>query len=550
MLLSLSIKNVVLIDKLELDFANGLNVFTGETGAGKSILLDSLALTLGERAESSLVRNGEKSLQVVSVFDISGNEAAKAILRGLEIDVDDELFLKRTVSVDGKSRAYVNDVPVTVNALKQLADVLVEIHGQFMTHGLLDNKTHIAVLDEYGGYDISFVKGAFTVYSNAKKEYDAAIADFNRLKADEDYLKHNWEELKNFKMKDGEYQELAEKIALATNAEKIYQSVNTAYECLNSSDVIHSVRAAHNALSKIDSSVADKYGKYIETLDRLEIDLKEIIMDLSSELCDLDINPADIDEMQERFFAFKSLAKKHGVLPEDLPAVLDALQEQVDKIDLGNDYIVSLERKVENARLDYMAKARDLSEKRKKAAAALDKSVMAEFPDLKLNGAKFKTEVVAGSDMKEDGIDTVKFKVLTNAGGVFEDLAKTASGGELSRFMLALKVNLVGGCDTIIFDEVDAGIGGATANAVGSRLQSLGTDKQVLVVTHSPQVASFGANHFKVRKFTKDMNTYTTVENLSADDRIDEIARMLSGKSITDASRRAAKQMVEDNERA
>ena len=550
MLLSLNIRNVVLIDKLQLDFANGLSVFTGETGAGKSILLDSLALTLGERAESSLVRNGEKSLQVISVFDISNNEAAKTILRGFEIDADDELFLKRTVTADGKSRAYVNDVPVTVNALKQLAGVLVEIHGQFMTHGLLDNKTHIEVLDEYGGYDLSPVRRAFAAYCDAKKEYDTAIADFDRLKADEDYLKHNWEELKNFKIKDGEYSELAEKIALAANAEKIYQSVNTAYSCLNSNDVIHAVRAAHNALSRIDSSVTGKYEKYIETLDRLEIDLKEITMDLSGELCDLDINPADIDMMQERFFAFKALAKKHGVEPEDLPTVLDKLQKQIDKIDLGNDYIVSLERKVENARLDYMTKAREISEKRKRAAAALDKSVMGEFPDLKLNGAKFKTEIVAGGDMKENGIDTVRFKVITNAGGVFEDLAKTASGGELSRFMLALKVNLVGGCDTIIFDEVDAGIGGATANAVGSRLQSLGANKQVLVVTHSPQVASFGSSHFKVKKFTKDMNTYTTVDILSADERIDEIARMLSGKSITEASRKAAKQMVEDNERA
>ena len=550
MLLSLNIKNVVLIDKLQLDFTNGLSVFTGETGAGKSILLDSLALTLGERAESSLVRNGEKSLQVISVFDIADNDAAKAILAEYEIDADEELFLKRTVSSDGKSRAYVNDIPVTVNVLKRLADVLVEIHGQFMTHGLLDSKTHISVLDEYGGYDLAPVRNAFFAYRDAKKDYEAAVADFDRLKSDEDYLKHNLEELINFKIADGEYSELAEKIALASNAEKIYQSVNTAYECLNSNDVIHSIRAAHNALSKIDTDVADRYGKYIETLDRLEIDLKELTMDLSSELRDLEINPADIDMMQERFFAFKTLAKKHGVSPEDLSSVTDKLQSQVDKIDLGGDYIVSLERKVENARLDYMSKARELSQKRKKAAAALDKSVMGEFPDLKLNGAKFKTEVITDSDIKEDGIDTVKFKVITNAGGVFEDLAKIASGGELSRFMLALKVNIVGGCDTIIFDEVDAGIGGATASAVGSRLQSLGKNKQVLVVTHSPQVASFGSSHFKVKKFTKDMNTYTTVENLSADERIDEIARMLSGKSITDASRKAAKQMVEDNERA
>ncbi|OPZ77941.1 MAG: DNA repair protein RecN [Alphaproteobacteria bacterium ADurb.Bin438] len=498
-----------------------------------------------------MVRVGEKQLQVVATFDLSEDNKVFEVLKELEIETENnQVILKRIVTAEGKSKAFVNDVPVTLNAIKRLNEFLVEIHGQFGTHGLLDNKTHIHVLDEFGGYDLSKLKSSYNEYIALNKEYERSVNELEKLKLDEEYLKHNLDELLAFKIGENEYQELSEKVALASNYEKIFKSLSSAFENLNSQDICGALRNAKSSFDKIYDVTNGKYQPYCDILERVEIEIKELINDVESEVYNQDVNPNQLDSMQERLFAFKSLAKKHRVLPEELHNLIDELKSKIAKIDYGYDNIILIKQKLEKARLNYLENARDINKKRIEAGIELDKAVMSELPALKLGNAKFKTEVMNCEDFKDNGMNTVKFKVITNAGGDFEELSKIASGGELARFMLALKVNLSNGAESLVFDEVDSGIGGATASAVGQRLQRLGVKKQVLVVTHSPQVASFGSSHFMVKKYEKEGKTFTTVNKLDDDLRIKEIARMLAGETITTASIEAAKQLVSDNERA
>ena len=554
MLQSLSIHNVVLIDKLALSFDKALSVFTGETGAGKSILLDALSLALGGRADTNLVRHGQDNLSVTAEFTITETHPAYKLLQENELDTDTTLILRRTLTKDGKSKAFINDTPISVGLLKQFGDTLVEIHGQFATHGLLNPNTHLSVLDKYGKLqkDTEECKSFYEEWKNAQKAVNEALKILEKAKNDEDFLSHAVKELDAFNPKVGEENELAEKRISLMNAEKITQSLNTAYQILaigNGSSIQSQLSTALRELEKASRFIPNKFEGIIADLDAVAEGLSVASDELENIASSFEDPAQELERIDERFFALKDLARKYHVEADDLPAILSDFEEKLSLIDKGEDELIILKKSEENARLRFIQKASELSKKRHLVAEKLDNAVSKELPALKLEKARFITAV---EDLNEDkytadGMNQVTFCISTNGNTPPAPLNKIASGGELARFMLALKVNLAGveDVETLIFDEVDSGIGGATASAVGERLARLGKERQVLVVTHSPQVAAFGQTHLKVSKSSEKDTVLTTVFALKEEERLEEIARMLSGAQITEAARIAARTLWE-----
>lgn len=552
MLTALSIRNVVLIDKLDLDFRSGLSVLTGETGAGKSILLDSLGLVLGNRAETSLIRQGEDKLSVSAVFDI---DIQKSPLSGLfeeyELESGEELVVKRTLGRDGKGKIFVNDQPVSAKLLKEIGRYLVEIHGQFDNQGLLNPANHRDVLDAFGGYKKASEKtrAAYRAFREAEKARVEAENNIAKAKSDEDALRHWVDELEKINTFPGEEEELSRKRLEMMNAEKLIESLNYAYEALSGgNDIVSSIRQAQSAMDKASRLVDGKYDDIINMLDQTLINAEEAVNEIEAASSNISLNSGELENIEERLFALRSLARKHQVGVDELSDVLTRFRARLNSIELGEDGIKELCQKEDEARREYVQTAGDLSSLRKAAALQLDAKVMAELAPLKMEKAKFVTMVdqLEESGWNENGFDNVYFTVATNPNSPQGPLNKIASGGELARFMLALKVNLAKSSSvfSMIFDEVDAGVGGATAKAVGERLARLAKDVQVLVVTHSPQVAACGNNHFKVEKNTVENVTTTTVRELSGNERQEEIARMLAGETITDEARAAAKVLL------
>ena len=551
MLKTLSVRDVVLIDKLNLDFSDGLSVFSGETGAGKSILLDSLGLLLGNRAETGLIRTGAEKLSVSGVFEIKDkNNPFFALCKENELDVDDEIIIKRILSRDGKGKIFLNDQPITARLLKELGACLVEIHGQFDNQGLLNPATHLTVLDLYGGYvkNLEQTAATYQKYKTLQKQLMAAEQAYADAAKEEDNLRHWADELEKAKIKPGEEDELNRKRTELMHAEKLIENLNLAYNSLQGRDISNLIRKAQSALEKVNHLTENRFADIGEALDTALIQLDEAVSRIEEASSEINLNANEADAVEERLFALKALARKHACTIDSLPEVLKDFKNRLTALDKGGENIADLRRAVAAARREYMTQAEELSKLRTRTAATLDKAVMKELPPLKMERAVFATEItqLPENEWSGKGFDKVNFTVSTNPNSPRGALNKIASGGELSRFMLALKVNLSqkSSVETLIFDEVDAGIGGATAQAVGERLARLAGKVQVLVVTHSPQVASFSRRHFMVSKTTVDNVTTTKVHQLSAAEKKEEIARMLSGENITDEARAAADVLI------
>lgn len=551
MLKSLSIRNVVLIDKLDLDFQNGFSVLSGETGAGKSILLDSVGLLLGKRAEIGMIRNGCDKLSVCGSFEIADKKGELAALCAeYDLDFDHEIIIKRTLNQDGKGKIFFNDQPITQKLLKEIGSYLVEIHGQFDNQGLLNPATHLSVLDNYGAYPekITAMKAAFAVYKKAKDNRVNAEEKIVQAKADEENLRHWVDEFQKMQPRKNELEELEEKRRQMMNAEKILENLDSAYKAMNQGGVQSAIRQAQTAISRVNALLNGKFDNIYALLDTALVNADEAGEEIENASNEISLNQNELDAVEERLFALKALARKHNTTVEELPLVWQQMEESLRNLERGEDDIENLRKLEEIAYKDYVKTATEVSQARLAAALRLDGKIQAELPDLKMEKARFMTQISTKPENQwnENGRDDVCFMVSTNPNTPYGSISKIASGGELARFMLALKVNLAqtSQVETMIFDEVDTGIGGATAQAVGEKLAKLGEQVQVLVVTHSPQVAAQSKYHYKVEKTTVDNVTTTSLRELSAAEKTEEVARMLSGEHITNEARAAAKVLI------
>lgn len=552
MLRSLNISNVVLIDRLDIDFQAGFGVLTGETGAGKSILLDSLGLVLGKRAETSLIRKGAEKLSVTAVFDNIADKELHNLLQENDIELDgNELMIKRTLNTSGVGKIFVNDQPISAKLLKEIGKYLVEIHGQFDNQGLLNPSNHLSILDNFGGYEnlLANCAKAHKEYKEIIKRINDAERDILKAKEDEENLIHWIKELETLAPKSGEMTELQTRRQEMMSAEKIIENLNYAYASLTQGrDVASAIRSAQSGISKANNYVFGKYDEIYSALDRALIEITDVVDQIESLSSDIGLNASEQESIESRIFALKDVARKHGCTVDDLPETLDKFKSMLNSIEKGEDILFDLRKEEQVKRLAYIESANILHKTRTETAKKFDNLVMNELPPLKMEKAKFVTEIKQkGEDSwSEKGFDDVCFTVATNPNSPQGPINKIASGGELSRFMLALKVNLASSANipTMIFDEVDAGIGGAVAQAVGERLSRLGKDVQVLVVTHAPQVAALGNYHFKVTKTTTDNITTTDICALGNTERKEEIARMLAGEVITDEARAAAVKLM------
>ncbi|MBC8270312.1 MAG: DNA repair protein RecN [Rhodospirillaceae bacterium] len=553
MLQSLSIANVVLIERLELTFEAGLGVLTGETGAGKSILLDALGLALGMRAETRLVRHGAKQAVVSATFDLKSDNSLDALLdeHGLAAD-EDLLILRRVLGADGRSRAFVNDQPVSVTLLKLLGETLVEVHGQFESQRLLSPANHRGLLDSYGG-----LKGVIGEVSNLWRQWRAAIEahaqaenEMAAARRDQDFLVHAIGELGDLDPKAGEDQALAAKRTMMMHGEHLIDAMNKALGELNRSDgPEEGLRTVAHRLEQVADKANGRLDEAIATLDRAAIEAAEGQALLEKASSEIDLDPQKLEAVEERLFALRAQARKHNVEVDDLADLLARMQGQLAAVEDGGARLVQLKKAEQDARDAYETAARSLSKSRTKAADQIDKAVGQELAPLKMEKAVFVTCIEEQEEAAwgEHGCDKVIFEVSTNPGSPAGPLNRIASGGELSRFMLALKAVLASSdkIPTIIFDEVDAGIGGAVAAAVGERLSTLSEGAQVLVVTHSPQVASRGAYHWRVSKSGDAGQVRTAIETLTSDARKEELARMLAGAEVTEEARAAADSLLQ-----
>jgi DNA repair protein RecN (Recombination protein N) len=553
MLLSLAIRDVVLIDRLTLDFAAGLSVLTGETGAGKSILLDALGLALGARAEARLLRQGAEQATVSATFDPAPDHAARRLLR--EQALEDEagpLVLRRQFGVDGRSRAFVNDQPVTVALLRQLGDLLVEVQGQFESRGLLDAATHRRLLDAFGGLEsqAEALQALWRQRQSAAEAVRQAEAALAAARADESYLRHALEELEALAPQAGEEASLAEERQLLLNTGRILEALQETKAALAGRGGAEAALAqGRRALQRIADKAGSRVVPLTEALQRSAAEVEEAGRLIDALVADIELDPGRLERVEERFFALKDLARKHATDVDGLAAHRQALAERLAALDDGAEHLLALRRAAAETEALFRTAAEALSVARRKAALRLDRAVNVELPPLKLEKARFVTslEPLPPEAWGAEGAERLRFLVATNPGSEPGPLDKIASGGELARFLLALKVVLAGlsPVPTLIFDEVDAGVGGATAAAVGERLARLAGERQVLVVTHSPQVAARGRHHWLVAKAVERDRAVTRVAALDAAARREEVARMLAGAEITEEARRAAARLLE-----
>jgi len=553
MLVQLSIRNIVLIEALDLEFARGLTVLTGETGAGKSILLDSLGLATGARADNGLIRAGSDKASVSAVFMLADDHPVAALLEEQDIPFEGEIILRRQLSADGRGRAFINDAPVSARLLGDVGELVLEIHGQHDERGLLDARGHMALLDRYAGLEktLQHVGKLYEVWQAATKARDAFAAKLADAAAEREYLTHVLDELERLAPMEGEEQELAARRQFMMNAEKIGSDLSDAVGLLGSQagepvearlgSVSRLIERASSKTGGSFDAVADRFAKLLD-------DLADATMELEHVLRGLDYDPAELERTEERLFALRAAARKHKVQADELPALVNKWRAALTEIDEGDDRLAGLRKAADDALAEFDKAVKQLSDKRQKAAAKLDTAVMTELGPLKLDKAIFKTrvDVLPVEQAGRYGCDQVSFEVATNPGTAPGPLIKIASGGELARFILALKVALAGtgSAGTLIFDEVDRGVGGATAAAVGKRLAALTEQAQVLVVTHSPQVAALGDAHFAISKVQKKDDTISDVSMLDPFMRSEEIARMLSGAEVTDEARAAAAQLL------
>ncbi len=547
MLRALDIRDMLIIDRLELTFQPGLNVLTGETGAGKSILLDSLGFVLGWRGRAELVRSGADQGEVQAVFDLSPGHPARAVLQDAGLPEEDELILRRINTADGRKTAWVNDRRCSGEVLRRLSETLLELHGQHDDRGLLDPKGHRDLLDEFGGLagKRDKVRDAWRAVARGRKSLNEAQAALDLVRAEEEFLRHAVAELDALDPQPQEDAELDARRRLMQGAERIREDIAKAAQALGSDGA---EGRAGDALRWLEDAAGDAEGQLdepIAALGRALVELDEAATGVTRCLENLSYNPLELEQTEERLFAIRALARKHDVAPDDLGALAEGLRGKLAALDQGDADLRALRQELAEAEAAYDKAAQTLSDARIKAARRLDKAVMAELAPLKMDRAVFETAITL-TDPGPTGRDEATFTVATNPGAPSGPLARIASGGELSRFLLALKVCLTGSESglTLIFDEIDRGVGGATADAVGRRLAQLAAGGQVLVVTHSPQVAALAAHHWRVEKRISRNQTLSTVTELRDEDRIDEIARMLSGDTITPEARSAAQALL------
>ncbi len=552
MLTALAIRNVVLIEALDLEFGAGLSVLTGETGAGKSILLDSLGLALGARADSGLVRSGEMQASVTATFDAPPAEHRLSTMladNGIDLEPGEPLIIRRTLKADGGSRAFLNDQPCSAALLRDVGGSLVEIHGQHDDRGLLNPRGHRALLDAYGRCDAAAVAATHAAWRLSVTKLTDARAGVETAARDRDYLIHAVEELRKFAPEPGEEETLASERTMMQKGARLTDDLSAIGDCLTGSD--GGLAQLRQAARRLDRIASDEplLSAVLDALDRAVVEAGEAEDRLAEAAEALSFDPARLDAIETRLFDLRGLARKHQVVPDDLAALKDEMAAKLSAIEGGEEHIATLEADVRQKADAYRAAAQALSAERQLAASRLDVAVAGELAPLKLDAARFRT-IVAPLDEGQwsaQGMDRIEFEISTNPGAPFAPLTKIASGGELSRFILALKVALAerGGADTLIFDEIDRGVGGAVADAIGERLSRLAQSNQILVVTHSPQVAARGAGHMLIAKSSDGTVTRTGVHTLDAAERREEIARMLSGAEITAEARAQAERLLE-----
>ena len=553
MLVQLNIRDIVLIDRLDLTFGAGLTVLTGETGAGKSILLDSLALALGGRGDGSMVRQGEKQGQVTAVFDLALDHPAWDVVRAQDIEADGTLLLRRVQMPDGRTRAFLNDAPISAQTLREVSRQLVEIHGQHDDRALVDPAAHRTLLDAYGGLEakLARVRDAFLARKAAERQHDEEQARIAKAQADSEYLQHVHEELSKLKPRPGEEETLGERRAVMQQSEKVSGDLRDAYDSVaGEGSPMSTFSALLRRLERRAVQAPTLIEPCLKALDGVLVALDGATAAFEEALQAADFDPRELETVEERLFALRAAARKHSVSVEELPALLDRFTADIEALDAGETRLAALAQAVEAAREAYRRAAQDLSKARAATATRLDTAVNRELAPLKLERARFSTEIAsdpAGSGT--DGIDRVEFWVSTNPGTRPGPLTKVASGGELARFMLALKVSLAdrGSAPTLVFDEIDTGVGGAVADAIGSRLARLSGKVQVLAVTHAPQVAARSASHLRISKnvLKGESRVATRVTPLAEESRREEIARMLAGATITEEARAAARRLIE-----
>ncbi len=547
MLRGLDIRDMLIIDRLELEFQPGLNVLTGETGAGKSILLDALGFVLGWRGRAELVRAGAEQGEVVAVFDLEPGHPAREVLEEAGLPDADELILRRINGLDGRKTAWVNDRRVSGEVLRQLSDRLVELHGQHDDRGLLNPRGHRLLLDDFGqlGDRVDSVRGAWRELSATEKRLQRAEAALAEVAKEEEFLRHAVAELDRLDPAPGEEELLDTRRRLMQASEKIGEDIAKAHAAIGGDGaetlLVDALRwlegAADRAEGGLDAALA-ALGRALDELGSAQAAVEDFQREMA-------FDPAELELVEERLFAIRGLARKHGIRPDDLAGFADGLRAKLTTLEGGEADLQALRRSVDKAKADYDRLAEELSASRQSASKRLDAAMAAELAPLKMERAVFATEITP-SDPGPEGIDDVAFTVATNPGAPAGPLNRIASGGELSRFLLALKVCLTRRADglTLIFDEIDRGVGGATADAVGRRLAQLAENTQVLVVTHSPQVAARGRHHWRVEKAVADGMTTSTVLPLDEQARVDEVARMLAGDIVTDEARGAAKALL------
>ncbi len=557
MLVQLSIKNIVLIESCDIALENGLCVLSGETGAGKSILLDSLGLVLGARTDSGLVRKGEAQGSVTAEFDITDNVGAKAVLADLELEDADTLIVRRSITADGKTRCLINDQSVTVTGLKKLAETLVEVHGQHDQKSLQDMIYHRASLDDYAKLVATRkgVSGVFHKWREKMTELGQLKAQIEQTAREQEYLNHMWNELKQLRPEAGEEETLSTQRSSMQQNEKLFGVLNEAIGELNGGKgVLNALRNAQRTLTRSSLTSDPKFSPIVEGLEKAAIEAEEALYALEKTGEDTSFDPNVLERIEERLFALKAAGRKYNMPVDELAAFYNQVEEKLALIDSQEHRVGKLAKEVAEARGAFTEVASKLSEQRKKAAGKLEKAIEGELAPLKMGGTRFRVRIEPlGEDgWSEWGSDAVHFECATNVGKGDKDihfapLNKIASGGELSRFMLAMKVALssVRSTPTMIFDEIDTGTGGAVAAAIGERLAMLGRNVQVLVVTHLPQVAARGSQHLRVVKDEKLRKVTTFVENLDPGEREEELARMLAGATITPEARKAAQKLLE-----
>ncbi len=550
MLTQLTIQNVAIIRSLTIPFSAGFNVLTGETGAGKSILLDALGLALGKRAEVRLVRSGQESASVTASFELPTQHPALEMLAAQGILTEDQLLLKRILGADGKSRAFINDQPVSISLLAQLGDQLVEIHGQHDTRGLMDATTHRSLLDEVGHHITTLEKTqqSYDIWQDAVKEQARLLAALEAARKEEEFLRHAAEELAALNPHAGEDEQLAERRSYLQQAERTQAMVQEAVAILTNEkqkSPLQIIAAVERVLQRSNLSELEHVNAALEqaslSLNEAEAALQHLSVELSPDT-------AELEATEERLFALRAAARKYNVTADELPALLADFTQQISTLEHSEEALSAARAACSAAKQSYDEIAQHLSTLRQATSTMLATAIQTELAPLKMAAAQFR---VAFTPLEEeqwqrDGQEQIRFEIQTNIGSGFGALHKIASGGELSRLMLALKLVLHndGGVPTLIFDEVDTGIGGSTADAVGARLARLGGQAQVLAVTHQPQVASYGNHHLFIQKQVAEDATETTVTPLDDAARKEEIARMLAGAEVTDAARAAADQLL------